>query len=124
MNITFLDADTREVIHIVECPKSPEYTAVVMEFVGKLGPEIARTVPYEGPDEWTVELKIPTDVRRCHTPLPRDRVRFMARAGIHECEVVGTYRFRRNHSYVILDDGGGEWEVQSMWQMRKMETVA
>ena len=120
MNITFLDADTREVIHIVECPKSPEYVAVVMELVGKLRAENARTVPHEELDEWTVELKIPTEVRRSHTPLTGDRVRFIARAGIHQCEVVGTYQFRRNQSYVILDDGGGEWEVQSMWQMRKL----
>ena len=120
MNITLLDADTREVIQIVDCPKSPEYTGAVMEFVAKLGAEIAKTTPYEKPDEWTVELKVPTRVRRKYTPLPGDRVLFTAEAGIHEHEVSGVYQFKRHHSYIVLDDSGGEWEIQSMWQMRKM----
>jgi hypothetical protein len=119
MNITFLDADTREVIQILDCPKSPEYTSAVTEFVSRLGAEITRTVPHENPDEWTVELKIPTEVRRAYTPLPGDRVRFTAKAGVHEHEVTGVYQFKRRYSYVILDDGEGEWEVQSMWQMMK-----
>jgi hypothetical protein len=123
MNITFLDTDTREVIHIVDCPKSPEYVPAVMEFVGELGAEIARTVPHEGLGWLTVELKIPVEVRRSHTPLPGDRVCFIAKAGIHEHEVSGVYQFKRRHSYIIYDDGGGEWEIQSIWQMRKMEAV-
>ena len=120
MNITFLDADTREVIQILDCPQSPEYASAVREFVSRLGAEIARTVPHEKPDEWTVELKIPTEVRRAYTPLPGDRVLFTAKAGVHEYEVSGVYQFKRRHSYIIFDDGGGEWEVQSMWQIRKM----
>jgi hypothetical protein len=66
MNITLLDADTREVIHIIDCPKSPEYVAVVMEFAAKLGAEIARTTPYEKLVEWTVELKIPLGTNDIH----------------------------------------------------------
>ena len=120
MNITLIDADTREVIQIVECPKSSEYTGAVMEFVAKLGAEITRKIPHESPDEWTVELKIPTEVRRKYTPLPKDRVLFTAKVGVHEHEVSGVYQFKRRHSYIILDDAGGEWEVQSMWQMRKL----
>jgi hypothetical protein len=119
MNITLLDADTREVIYIVDGPNSPEYMAGVREFVTKLGAEIARTIPHETPDEWTVELRIPVEVRRVYTPLPGDRVLFTAKAGIHEHEVSGVYQFKRRHSYIILDDSGQEWEVQSMWQMKK-----
>jgi hypothetical protein len=40
MNITLLDADTREVIHIVDCPKCPEYVAVVMEGDSRMGERI------------------------------------------------------------------------------------
>lgn len=120
MNITLLDADTREVIQIVDCPKFPEYTGAVMEFVIKLGAEITRKIPHESQDEWTVELKIPNSVRRKYTPLPGDRVLFTAKVGVHEHEVSGVYRFKRRHSYIIFDDAGGEWKVQSMWQMRKL----
>jgi len=120
MNITLLDADTREIIRVVDCPKSPNYVAAVIEFVTTMGAAIARAVPHEQPDEWTVELKIPVEVRRAYTLLPGDRVCFMAKAGSHEHEASGIYQFKRHHSYVIFDDGGGEWEVQSMWQMKKL----
>jgi hypothetical protein len=123
MNITLLDADTREVIRIVDCPKSPDYVAAVMEFVTTMGAAIARTLPHENPDEWTIEMKIPVEVRRAYTPLPGDRVHFTAKAGIHEHEVSGVYQFMRGHACIILDDAGGEWEVQSMWQMKKLSAA-
>ena len=120
MNITVLDADKREVIHIVDSPRSPDYTSAVMEFVSKLGAEIVKTIPHEMPDEWTAELKIPIETRRAYTPLPGDRVLFTAKAGIHEHEVIGVYQFKRRHSYIIFDDGGGEWEVENVGQKKKV----
>jgi hypothetical protein len=38
---------------------------------------------------------------------------FTAKGGLHEVD--GVYQFKRGQSFVILDDPGGEWEVQSMW---------
>ena len=120
MNVTLLDTDTREVIRILDCPQSPEPVAAVMEFVAKMKAVITRRIPHEKPDEWTIELKIPIDVRRAYTPLPGDRVNFMVRKGKGEHLVTGIYQFKRHHSYVILDDAGGEWELQSMWEMEKL----
>ena len=37
----------------------------------------------------------------------------------HEHGVSGVFQFKRRHSYVIFDDGGKEWQVQSMWQIKK-----
>ena len=120
MNVTLLDADTREVIRIVDCPQSPEYVTAVMEFVAKMKAVIARKIPHEKPNEWTIELKIPVDVRRSYTPLPGDRVNFMVHIGNGDHLITGIYQFKRHHSYVILDDGGGEWELQSMCEMEKL----
>jgi len=53
-------------------------------------------------------------------PLPGDPVRFTVKMGVLENEVSGVYQFQRGHSCVILDDVGGEWEVQSMWKMKKL----
>jgi len=124
MNITYLDADTREVIQIVDDPSSTTYDLgtklQIEEFAASLSALIVKIVPHREETEWTVELKIPLDVRRERTPLSGDGVRFPAKVGIHEHEVIGVYQFKRRHSYIILDDGGGEWEVQSMWFMQKV----
>jgi hypothetical protein len=120
MSITYLDADTREVVDIVELQASAIYAVKAKKFAAKLGATIVRTVPTHTENEWTIELKIPLTVRRKHTLLPSDQVRFRARIGLREHKVLGAHYFRRNQSYVIFDDGGGEWEVQSMWQIKKL----
>ena len=120
MNVTLLDADTREVVCILDCPQSPENVADVMKFVSKMKASITRTVPHEEPGEWTVELKIPVHVRRAYTPLPGDRVHFRVNVCNREHWIMGVYQFKRRNSYVIQDDGGGDWEIQSMWEMKKM----
>ena len=123
MKITYLDADTREVIEFVDDPNPAihelELRQQAVAFAASLSATIAKLTPHDM-NEWTIELKIPLEVRRSHTPLPGDRVRFMAKAGVHEHEVDGVYQFKRGHSYIIVDDGGGEWEVQSSWQMKRM----
>jgi len=123
MNITLLDADTREVIESVDDPNPAIHELEIRQqaimFAPSFTARIVKLTPHEE-NEWTIELKIPLDVRRAHTPLPGDRVRFRATAGVHEHEVTGTYQFKRHHSYVIFDDAEGEWEVQSMWQMKKL----
>ena len=119
MNITYLDADTREVIDIVDDQAPRISKAGAEKFAARLGAIVIKILPTPFENEWKVELKIPTDVRRLHMPLPGDPVRFPAKVGVHEHEVTGTYQFQRDRSYVILDDAGGEWEVQSMWQMKK-----
>ena len=120
MNITYLDADTREVIDIIDDSASVISEVGAERFAARLGATVVKIVPTPYENEWKVELKIPSDVRWLHMPLPGDRVRFTAKVGIHEHEVTGTYQFHRDRSYVILDDAGGEWEVQSMWQMKKL----
>jgi len=123
MKITYLDADTREVIEFVDDPNPAihelELRQQAVAFAASLGATIVKLIPQFDENEWTIELKIPLDVRSAHAPLPGDRVRFTAKVGIHEHEVDGVYQFRLHHSYVIFDDGGGEWELQSMWQMKK-----
>ena len=120
MNITYLDADTREVIDVIDDPAPTICTVGTERFAARLGATVVKLVPTPYENEWRVELKIPSDVRRLHMPLPGDPVRFVARVGIHESEVSGVYQFKREQSYVIFDDAGGEWEVQSMWEMRKL----
>lgn len=120
MNITYLDADTREVIDIVDDPATSICGADAEKFAARLGAIVIKILPTPYENEWKAELKIPSDVRRSYMPLPGDPVRFTAKVGIHEHEVSGVYQFQRDRSYVILDDAGGEWEVQSMWQMKKL----
>ena len=120
MNITYLDADTREVIDIIDDP-APAVSEVGAErFAARFGAKVAKIVPTPVANEWRIELKIPSDVRRLHMPLPGDPVRFTVKLGVLENEVSGVYQFRRGYSCVILDDAGQEWEVQSMWQMKKV----
>jgi hypothetical protein len=119
MNITYLDADSREVIDVIDDPAAAISEISAERFAARLRAAVARILPIPHENEWKVELKIPLEVRRLHTPLPGDRVRFMAKAGVLENEVLGVYQFKRQHSYVIFDDSGGEWEVQSIWHMKK-----
>jgi|SRR5215207_4320712 len=124
MKITYLDADTREVIKVADY-LTPELTSTsakqrAEKFANILSAEIVKIFPLPDESEWTVELKIPLGIRRMYTPLPGDRVLFLARAGVHFHEMIGVYQFTRCQSYVILDDRGGEWEVQNMWQMKKV----
>jgi len=86
----------------------------------RLGATVVKIVPSPDENAWRIELKIPTAVRRLHMPLSGDPVRFTVKLGVLEHEVSGVYQFRRGHSCVILDDAGGEWEAQSMWQMKKL----
>ena len=120
MNITYVDTDSREVVAIVDDPAPMICQASPEEFAARLGATVVRILPTPYENEWKVELKIPTEVRRLHMPLPGDPVRFTAKAGVHECEVTGTYQFKRDRFYVILDDDGEEWGVQSMWEMKKV----
>jgi hypothetical protein len=55
---------------------------------------ISKTIPHEKPDEWTVELNIPIDVRRAYAPLPGDRIEFIANIGSHEHLISGVYQFK------------------------------
>ena len=124
MKITYLDAGLREVIEVVDYPECPTYDTAVIhrakEFAGNFDAKITRAVPQRDPNQWILELEIPLVVRRKHTPLPGDRVRFRTKIGHHQREVMGTYYYKRYHAYLIFDDGGGEWEIQSLWQMKKM----
>ena len=120
MNITYLDTDTREVIDIIDDPAPVISEVGAGRFAARLGATVVKIVPTHLANEWRIELRIPSDVRRMHMPLPGGPVRFTVKLGIHEQEVSGVYQFRRGHSCVILDDAGQEWEVQSMWQMKKV----
>jgi hypothetical protein len=120
MNITYIDTDSQEVIDVVDDP-APIVSQISAErFAASLHATVVRILPTHHENEWNVELKIPNEVRRLHTLLPGNRVRFVAKVGVHEHEGNGVYQYKRCHSYVIVDDGGGEWEVQSMSQMKKL----
>jgi hypothetical protein len=120
MKLTYIDADTGEVIDVKDDPAPTICEVSAERFAAPLGATVAEIIatPYE--DQWKVELKIPSEVRWLYMPLPGDPVCFTAKVGRHEHKVTGTYQFKRDRSYVILDDAGGEWEVQSIWQMKKL----
>ena len=120
MNITYIDADSREVIDVIADPARAISEISAERFAARLNATVARILPTNHENEWQVELHIPIEIRRLHTPLPGDRVRFTARIDGHEFELSGTYQGKRHHSYIICDDGGGEWKRQSMWEMRKL----
>lgn len=120
MNIIYIDADTGEVIDVIDDP-TPVFSQISAErFAARLGADVARILPGPQENEWKVELTIPSDVRRLRAPLPGDRVCFTAKAGVHEHEVTGIFSFKRTHSYVIFDDDGEVWELQSIWEMKKL----
>lgn len=120
MIITYLDSDTGEVIKQDNCP-SGSYTSEVKpraeKFASTFSAKIVGLTSYEE-NEWTIELKIPLRVRKAHTPLPGDRVRFQSTTDGHE--LTGTYHFKHHRAYVVFDDSGVKWEITSMWQMSKL----
>jgi hypothetical protein len=120
MNITYLDADSREVIDVIDDPATSICGIGAERFAASLGATVVKILPTSQENEWQVELKIPSQVRRLHMPLPGDRVRFTAKVGVHEREMNGVYQFQRHHSYVIVDETGDEWELPSMWQISKL----
>ena len=122
MNMTYLDADTHELIAVIDDPSPDSYNVGAERFAGSLGATIERISPSHFEDECVIELRIPPEVRRAYMPLRGDKVTFMAKAGYYEQEVAGTYQFKRGRAYVICDDVGGEWVVFSMWQMKRCST--
>ncbi len=119
MDMIFLDADTHEVVAVLEDPAPNTYDIGAERFAAGLGATIERIIFSQYQDEYVIELRIPSEVRRTHMPLPGERVVFSARADYYEEQLVGTYQFKRGRFYVICDEVGGEWLVQSMWQMRR-----
>jgi len=75
--------------------------------------------PAESDDEWTIKLKIPSEVRQRHTPRPGERVRFTIKLICQEYEVSGIYQHKKNHFHIVHDDYGGEWKIKSIWQLKK-----
>ncbi len=120
MNMIFLDADTQEVVAVVEDPAPYAYEMGAERFAAGLGAAIARITASQVEDEYVIELCIPPEVRQAHMPRPGEKVTFTARAGYYEEEMSGTYQFKRGRHYVICDPVGGEWLVRSMWQMKRL----
>jgi hypothetical protein len=120
MKITYLDTDTREVIDIVDDPTMDFYLLKADEFAARLGAKVIKLTPTDSNDEWTAELNIPDNVRRLQMPLAGDRVRFAAKFGYQDEELSGVFLFKRGDSYVVVDDDGAEWQLQSIWQMKKV----
>jgi hypothetical protein len=120
MKLTYLDTDTREVIDVVDDPTMDFYLLKADEFAACLGAKVIRLVPSDRNGEWTAELNIPENVRRLQTPLPGDHVRFAAKFGYQDKELSGVFLFKRGHSYVVVDNDGAEWQLQSIWQMKKV----
>ena len=122
MNMTYLDADTHELVAVIDDPSPDSYEAGAERFATSLGATIERIAPSHFEDECVIELRIPPEIRRAHMPLPGEKVIFTARDGYYEREVVGTYQFKRGRSYVICDLVGGEWQVLSIWKMKRCTT--
>jgi hypothetical protein len=64
MNITYLDADTREVIDVIDDPAPVVSQISAEQFAASLRATIVRILPASDENEWNVELKIPSEVRR------------------------------------------------------------
>ena len=122
MNMTYLDADTHELIAVIDDPAPDAYDGGAERFAASLGATIERISPSHFEDECVIELRIPPEIRQAHMPLPGEKVIFTARDGYYEREVVGTYQFKRGRSYVICDLVGGEWQVLSIWKMKRCST--
>jgi hypothetical protein len=120
MNMIFLDADTLEVVAVLEDPPPATYDLGAERFAAGLGASIDRITYSQLEDEYVIELRIPPEVRQAYMPQPGERVTFTARAGYYEEEMVGTYQFQRGRVYVICDEVGGEWLVRSLWQMKRL----
>ncbi len=116
----FLDADTHEVVAVIEDPAPYTYELGAERFAAGLGAAIKRIISSQVNDEYVIELHIPAEVRQAYMPLPGEKVVFTARAGYYEEEMVGSYQFKRGRDYVICDQVGGEWLVRSMWQMKRL----
>ncbi len=117
--MTYLDADTHELIAVIDDPLPDSYEAAAERFATSLGATIESIAPSYIENACDIELRIPPEVRQAYMPLPGERVAFTARDGYYEREVFGTYQFKRGRSYVICDQVGGEWKVRSMWQMKR-----
>jgi hypothetical protein len=95
------------------------YKVCAEHYAINLGATVVRITPAENDDEWTIELKIPIEVRQRQTPLPGERVRFAIKLVSQEFEVSGNYQHKKNQFHIGRDDYGGEWKIRSIWQMKK-----
>ena len=71
MNITYLDADTREVIDIIDDPARTICEIGAERFAAPLGATVVKIVPTPYENEWKAELKIPSGVHRSHMSQPQ-----------------------------------------------------
>ena len=119
MNLKYIDVDTQEIIDIINDPSLIIYEVCAEQYAINLSAAVVRITPAETDDEWTIELKIPFEVRQRQTPLPGERVRFTIKLVSQEYEVSGIYQHKKNQFHIVQDDYGGEWKIQSIWQMKK-----
>ena len=120
MNITYIDVDTREIIEVINDPSLIIYRVCAERYAINLGATVVRITPAENDDEWTIELKIPVEVRQRQIPLSGERVRFKVKLVSQEYEISGIYQYKKNQFYIVQDDYGGEWKIQNIWQMKKI----
>jgi hypothetical protein len=120
LNLKYIDVDTQEIIEVINEPFLLIYRVCAEQYAINLGATVVSITPAESDDEWTIKLKIPSEVRRRQTPRPGERVRFTIKLISHEYEVLGTYQYKKNQFHIVQDDYGGEWKIQSIWQMKKL----
>jgi len=120
MNITYIDVDTRETIDVIKDPSLMIYRVCAEQYAINLGATVVRITPAENDDEWTIELRIPVEVRQRQTPLPGERVRFTVKLVSQEYEISGIYQYKKNQFHIVRDNYGGEWKIQNVWQMKKI----
>ncbi len=120
MHLKYIDVDTQEIIDVVTDPSLAIYKVCAEQYAVNMGATVVRMNPGENDDEWTIELKIPMEVRQRQTPLPGERVRFIIKLVSEEHEVSGIFQHKKNQFYIVQDDYGGEWKIQSIWQLKKL----
>ena len=120
LNLKYIDVDTREIIDVINDPSLVIYKVHAELYATSMGATVVRMTPVENNDEWTIELKIPMEVRRRQTPRPGERVRFTVKLLTREFEVSGFYHHKKNQFHIIYDDYGGEWKIESIWQLKKL----
>jgi hypothetical protein len=119
LNLKYIDIDTQEIIEVINDPSLMIYRVCAEQYATNLGATVVRITPAENDSEWTIELKIPIEVRQRQAPLPGERVRFTVKLPSREFEVTGVYQHKKNQFHIIHDDFGGEWKIESIWQMKK-----
>jgi hypothetical protein len=115
LNLKYIDVDTQEVIDVINEPSLLIYKVCAEQYAINLGATVVSITPAESDDEWTIKLKIPSEVRQRHTPRSGERVRFTIKLIYQEYEVSGIYQHKKNQFHIVQDDYGGNGKSRRVY---------